>query len=36
LLAAIADAPDDDDVRLAYADGLEDCGDHAGAERVRV
>ncbi|MFO0795931.1 MAG: TIGR02996 domain-containing protein [Gemmataceae bacterium] len=36
LLAAIRDRPDDDTPRLAYADWLDDAGDAARAEFVRV
>lgn len=36
LLQAVVDAPDDDDVRLVYADWLDDQGSHTRAEFVRV
>src|SRR4051812_5383520 len=36
LLAAIAEAPDDDAPRLVYADWLEEHGDDARAEFIRV
>lgn len=34
--AAVRDAPDDDDARLVFADWLDDAGEHARAEFVRV
>src|SRR5260370_29053710 len=36
LLQAILDAPDDDGLRLIYADWLEEHGDAARAEFIRV
>src|SRR5262245_3475564 len=36
LLAAIAAAPDDDGVRLVYADWLEDHGQHDRAQLIRI
>ena len=36
LFRAILDNPDDDDVRLIYADWLDDQGDSARAEFIRV